>query len=138
MKQTKRTCPEYPLFLVETPKAGDQCPVYWISQEFADIEFLGTVPYSRVMDDAALENLLELAIDDSLNVYLGEVQDKVVVGVKIGCLYQKGDYYWHHVFAPEKRRTAASAARALYRMLRLHRTSIGEIVLTGFQNKRNF
>lgn len=138
--QTKRTCPEYPLFLIETPKIGVNCTVYWISEEFADIEFLGTVPYSQVMADEALDNLLELSVDEQLNVYVGGkvVEGTLLGGVQVGRLYKKGDNYWHHVFTAEKRQTITAAARALYKTLRRHRTSIGENVLHGFQQKRNF
>ena len=140
MKSIKRTCPEYPLFLIETPKTGVNCSVYWISAEFADIEFLGTVAYSQVMSDEALDNLLEMSVDENLNVYIGgKVVDSVLLGgVCIGRLYQKGDSYWHHVFAAEKRQTITAAARAMYKTLRRHRTSVGENVLHGFQQKRNF
>ena len=140
MKQQKRTLPEYPLFLIETPKTGVNCSVYWISEEFADIEFLGTIPYSQVMSDDALDNLLEMSVDEELNVYVGGKVTKGVLigGVQIGRLYKKGDFYWHHVFATEKRRTITAAARAMYKTLRKHRTSIGESVLHGFQQRRNF
>lgn len=136
----KRTLPEYPLFLIETPKIGTNCSVYWISQEFADIEFLGTVPYCEVMTDEALDNLLEMSVDEKLNVYVGGnvVGETLLGGVCIGTLHKKGDYYWHHVFQAEKRRTITAAARAMYKSLRRHRTSIGENVLHGFQQKRNF
>lgn len=138
--QIKRTCPDYPLFLIETPKTGVNCSVYWISAEFADIEFLGTIPYSRVLTDEALDNLLELSVDEKLKVYVGgKVVDEVLLGgVCIGELYEKDDCYWHHVFAAEKRKTITAAARAMYKTVRRHRTTIGEGVLRGFQQKRNF
>jgi hypothetical protein len=140
MKQLKRTLPEYPIFLIETPKTGVNCSVYWVSEEFADIEFLGSVPYSTVMDDEALDNLLELSVDELLRVYVGGkvVKNVLLGGVCIGTLHQKGDFYWHHVFAAEKRRTITAAARAMYKTVRRHRTTVGENVLHGLQQKRNF
>ncbi len=136
----KRSCPEYPLFLIETPKVGQNCSVYWVSEEFADIEFIGTVPYTEVLSDEALENLLNLTVDEDMNVYVGgSVVDGVLLGgVTIGKIYKKDDNYWHHLFAAEKRKSLPSAARAMYKKLRLHRTSIGERVVNEFQSRRNF
>ena len=136
----KRTCPEYPLFLIETPKTGTNCSAYWIQESFGKIEFLGTVPYSQVLSDNAFENLLELSIDDDLHVFLGGTITEGVLygGTCIGTLYKKGDHYWHHVFAAEKRLTISAAARAMYKKLRLHRTSVGDRVVTEMQLRRNF
>lgn len=136
----KRTCPAYPLFLIELPKTGTNCSAYWVAEEFGEIQFLGTVPYSMTLSDEAFENLLELSVDSELNVFLGGEINKGILtgGVKIGQLYKKGTDYWHHLFAAEKRSTMAGAARAMYRRLRLHRTSIGETVVADLQSKRNF
>ena len=134
----KKMCPEYPLFLVELSEPN--CPVYWIPEEFADIEFLGTVPFGNVLSDDAMENLLMLTYDDQLNVYVGGVisNGHLVGGARIGRLYEKDGRFWHHLFAAESRSTVYAAARAMYRKLRLHRTSIGVNVLKDFQNKRSF
>jgi hypothetical protein len=122
------------MFLIETPAEGTNCSVYWIAQEFGEIEFIGTIAYSKVLADDAIDNLLGLYLTDSNVVCVGHVDGMV----PIGRIYQKGEYFWHHVFTAEKRKTASSAARAAYRMHRRHRTAIGDNVLREWQSRRNF
>lgn len=134
----KKTRPDYPLFLVELSEPN--CPVYWIPEEFADIEFLGTIPFGKTLSDDAMENLLMLTVDDQMNVYVGGIiSDKTLLGgTCIGRIYEKDGRFWHHLFASESRSSLYAAARAMYKKLRLHRTSIGVNVLKDIQNKRNF
>lgn len=132
----KRSLPAYPIFIIELPSEGTNCAAYWVASEFGEIEFLGTIQYMDILKDEALENLLELSVDEQLQVYVGHCVAEG--GTYLGQIYKVGNNYWHHVFAAEKRKTITAAARALYKKVRLHRTSIGTGLVAKLQAKRNF